>query len=408
MSTKSQHFVIDDERVAHPSRTWLTVSSNLDPKLGGVSSVMPHLLESVRRAGVFDMSLAAFCTPGEDLSKATSGVNSYRCYALEGLRSLVDGKKARCLDEQILGATGVHIHGIWQEHCALAAQRARALRRPYVISAHGMLDPWALQQKRWKKAAYFQLIEKKSLRSAACLHALTRAEATAYSQLAPGVPIAVVPNGITVPPVADPEDFFRRYPLLRDKQLVLFLGRIHRKKGLDILARAWRTISADYPQAHLVLAGPDSEGGRLATEREIEALRIADKVTFTGMLTGNEKWGALQAARLFVLPSYSEGLSVSVLEAMAMGRPVLITEQCHVDGVQENNCGWQIQPTVRDLESALHDFFALSGHAAASMGENGRCLVRDSYNWTSVGRRMSQLYQWISGGAKPHEVLIET
>ena len=385
--------------------SWLTVGANLDPRYGGVSAVMYPLSRAVAATGDVALSLAAFCGPDENLSRITPAMARAETYALRGLRGLL-GAPSAVLEQQIAAADGVHIHGLWQEHCALAARIARGQRKPYLISAHGMLDPWALRTKGWKKSLYLRLIENRNLRSAACLHALTPFEADTYRRLAPGVPVVTIPNGADVPSSADPETFLARFPQLRGRSLVLFLARIHPKKGLDILAEAWKPVSARWPHAHLVLAGPDFEDSRAALEVRIRNLGIADRVTFTGMLSGAEKWSALAAANLFVLPSYSEGLSVSVLEAMGMSRPVLVTEQCHVEGIAQHGCGWVIQPRACELEAALHEFFATPAALAQQMGSHGCHLVASTYQWRSIGARMAAVYRWLAGGPRPSEVSV--
>lgn len=379
---------------------WLTVGANLDPRFGGVSAVMPPLLRSVGVSGSVRMSLAAFCGPDENIDAITAAAEQAERYPMRGLKSLFADASAS-LRRQVAGAAGVHIHGIWQEHCALAARLARVQGKPYILSAHGMLDPWALKQKRLKKDLYMGLVEKRNLRGAACLHALTSAEAEAYARLAPGVPIAIIPNGADVPESADPERFFARFPQVRNRRIVLFLARIHPKKGLDVLCEAWRAVSRRWPDAHLILAGPDSENTQAPLEAFIRAHGLADRVTFTGMLGGPDKWSALAAAHVFVLPSYSEGLSVSVLEALGMGRPVVVSEQCHVAGIGEHRCGWQIQPRVSEIEAALHAFFSLPVTEAQRMGMNGRALVRRAYSWNTIGQQMTALYLWVSGGPRP-------
>ena len=386
---------------------WLTVGANLDPRFGGVSAIMRPLIRAVAAAARVEMSLAAFCQRDEDLSAIESSVGDARRYLLSGMKNLLLPSVAGGpLNSQIEAASGVHIHGLWQEHCALAARAARAHKKPYIVSAHGMLDPWALNHKRRKKQWYLTLIEKRNLQQAACLHALTPFEAESYRKLAPGVPVAIIPNGADVPGYADPERFLARFPALRNRRLALFLARIHPKKGLDILCEAWRGVSARWPDAHLVLAGPDSENSRVAIEAQIRSLGIEDRVTFTGMLAGADKWSALAAARVFVLPSYSEGLSVSVLEALGMGCPVVVSEQCHVAGIIENRCGWQIQPRAEEIESALDAVFALPSADARSMGAAGRALVKRSYSWSTIGARMSSLYAWVNGGPLPAEVAL--
>jgi glycosyltransferase involved in cell wall biosynthesis len=180
----------------------------------------------------------------------------------------------------------------------------------------------------------------------------------------------------------------------------LFLGRLHFKKGLDLLCHAWHNArpGSDF---HLVLAGPDFEGTRQRVEKMIAELGIEKSVTFAGMLKGAEKWSALEAADAFVLPSRSEGLSVSVLEAMGRGVPVIVTSRCNVKEVKPRECGWMIEPNERELTEALHQYFESSSADRKRLGANGRRVVEQVYSWDSVGRQMSAVYEWLAGGDKP-------
>jgi glycosyltransferase involved in cell wall biosynthesis len=218
--------------------------------------------------------------------------------------------------------------------------------------------------------------------------------------------VAVIPNGIKVPNALDPEWFWSHYPGLRSRRVVLFLSRLHYKKGVDVLCRAWAAVTKKHPDAHLVLAGPDSEGTRYVVERLIGELGLQDTVTFTGMLKGNFKWGALAASEVFVLPSYSEGFSVATLEAMAAGKPVIISRQCYFPEVARQGCGWVIEPCEKDLADALFDCLSNGSRDLSEMGERGRRLVSSRYSWDVIGAQMADVYDWLLGGPKPTSVEI--
>jgi glycosyltransferase involved in cell wall biosynthesis len=379
--------------------SWLVAGANLDPRFGGVSSVVGPLCSAVSEAGQYQILLASFGASGGESTPGYSGTIR-REFPLANSGWLPGSQSWQSLGAEVRSADGVHIHGIWQKHCALTAFLARRLRKPYLISAHGMLDGWALGNKRLKKMIYSGLVENRNLRQAACLHALTQAEAADYRKLAPTIPAAVIPNGVSIPG-GTPDLFFERFPQLEGRTIVLFLGRIHYKKGLDILCRSWPAISRRFPDAHLVLAGPDFENTRASIESLVDELRIRSSVTFTGMLKGSLKWSALAAADLFVLPSYSEGFSVSVLEALGMGLPVVISEQCHVPEVSTRGCGWVIQPSVNELEAALRGALAVPAAERKRMGTGGWALVNEKYSWPVIGSQMASVYDWMLGGSRP-------
>lgn len=391
-------------RKAVPEREWLHVTSHLDPKFGGIAAVVPELCAALSTQGTGTAALLGVCCEAEtaQVPEPTRGVTrTLPCSRWGWLLPAVSRDR---FTAPLAGADVVHIHGLWEEHGVSAARAARALNTPYVISAHGMLDPWALRNKRLKKAVYARLIENQNLNGAACLHALTVTEADDYRRFGARSPVAVIPNGVRVPLGVTADEFEAQFPELQDRRLVLYLGRIHYKKGLELLVRSWQRIAEQVPDAHLVLAGPDFENTRASVEREIAALGIGHRVTFTGMLSGSMKWSALAACELFVLPSYSEGLSMSVLEALGMAKPVVITRQCNVPQVAEYGCGWTIEPEAAALRDALVDALNSSSRRLQEMGRNGQLLVEQRFSWESVGARMRSVYEWILGGSQPEDV----
>jgi glycosyltransferase involved in cell wall biosynthesis len=270
-----------------------------------------------------------------------------------------------------------------------------------------MLDAWALRNKRWKKVAY-SFFERANLRRAACLHAHTEAEVLDYRAFGIRNPVAIIPNGVEVPPLSDAEAFLRAHPECRGRQVLLYLGRIHYKKGVQLLARTWAGLAPRFPDAHLVYAGPDSENTLAGLRTLVAELGLAERVTFTGMLDAPAKWSALAAAHAFVLPSYSEGFSVATLEALAAARPVIVTDACRFPEIAERQCGWVVRPEPGELEAALAECLGASRARLEAMGENGRNLVRTRYQWSAIGRQMSDVYDWVLGGTRPSSVEIRT
>jgi glycosyltransferase involved in cell wall biosynthesis len=274
-----------------------------------------------------------------------------------------------------------------------------------VVSAHGMLDAWALRNKRWKKMAY-GFLERANLRRAACLHALTETEVSDYRAFGLRNPVAIIPNGVDVPPLLDAQEFLDAHPECRNRQVLLYLGRIHYKKGVHLLARTWARLAPRFPNAHLVYAGPDSENTLSGLRQLVDELGVAERVTFTGMLDAPAKWSALAAAYTFVLPSYSEGFSVAILEALAAARPVIVTDACRFPEIAERQCGWVVRPEPTELEAALAECLSASCARLETIGENGRSVVRTRYQWPEIGRQMSDVYDWALGGPRPSSVEI--
>jgi glycosyltransferase involved in cell wall biosynthesis len=396
----------DASRQPKRESCWLQVLSHLSPEYGGIAASVPRLAKATEAASLHACPISGFCD-GEELDHVPGDQRGeMRIFSPNRVRWIVDTSLRRSLKHTVRAATGLHIHGVWETHCMIAAGVARGCKRPYIISAHGMLERWALQHRRLKKALYAALVEIRTMQRAACLRALSLDEVDDYRRLGLANPIAIIPNGTDAQPGARPDLFWDAYPQLTGKRIILFLGRIHQKKGLQPLLEAWARISSKADDVQLVIAGPDSENLRASLERVTDELKLRSSVTFAGMLTGELKWSTLAAASLFVLPSYSEGFSIAILEALAMGIPVIVTKACHIPEVAIHGCGWVIPSAVAPLEQALADFLSLSREEADLMGKHGQDLVRTQFHSSVVGTQMAQVYDWLQGGNKPTAVEI--
>jgi glycosyltransferase involved in cell wall biosynthesis len=370
-----------------------------------MSAAVPALGDHLSQQEQMDISLAGFCLPGEETVPEGYRSEQLSYWPVSRKAWLLDRVQGDKLHQQLrtllAGAEGVHIHGLWEQSTAVAAATARQLGIPYIISAHGMLEPWALATKRLKKQVYAGLIERRNVAGAACLHALTRAEARHYVNFGAQCPIAVIPNGVELPDYAEEDLFLSRFPALRGHRLVLFMARLHPKKGLDLLLEAWADLASRFPGTRLVIAGPDAEGTQARLQSYVSQQGLNDSVVFTGMLRDAMKWSALAAAEIFVLPSYSEGLSVSVLEAMGMGVPVIVTDPCNMPEVAQSGAGLVIQPEASEVAAALHHLLSRTTDENAAMGQRGIELVQSSFTWPQVARKMAAVYRWVAGGTKP-------
>jgi len=380
----------------------LHIIRGLDPRSGGTSVSVPALVEALARTGRYLQTIVYFSDPGA-YEVAAPGAEVVR-FPWDPA-SVRFGSLGRSISQLISECDVVHIHGLWEAHCAAAASACRKRNRPFIVSAHGMLEGWALRNKRWRKSLYSALVERHNLRGATCLRALTMAEVSDYRRYGLRAPAALIPNGIGAPPALDAGPFYRQFPELAGKRLVLYLSRIHYKKGIDLLCRAWAGAAKEFPGAHLVIAGPDYEGTQRRIEALVRKLRLETRVTFTGMLAAGEKWAALAAAELFVLPSHSEGFSVAVLEALAMARPVVITPGCNFPEVAQAGCGAVVSPADRQIEEALRDVLGRTPADRAAMGARGLQLVQERFSWRRIGERMADVNDWALGcGPMPEHV----
>lgn len=271
---------------------------------------------------------------------------------------------------------------------------------PYVVTPHGMLEPWALSYKAWKKHLYYTLFEKPGLQNAKAIQITGSPEADSVKSLDIKTSLIFVPNGIDrrdFESLPDPELFSQKFPDTRSKTLILFLGRVDPKKGLDLLAVAFAKVHAQFPQTHLIIAGPDNIGFLPTAQSYFAEAGCLDAVTFTGMLTGSVKYAALAAARVYVAPSYSEGFSMSVLEGMASGLPCAITTGCNFPEAAAAQAAHVVNINADEIADALSQCLH-NPQQAKAMGDRARQLILEKYTWDRIATRMIQVYQTILDG----------
>jgi glycosyltransferase involved in cell wall biosynthesis len=296
----------------------------------------------------------------------------------------------------------VHTQGLWTYLSVAAVRWSNTGRgkRPYVISPQGMLDTWALQNSRWKKRVVSLLFERRHLAQAACLHALNEAEVAAIRNFGLKNPICVIPNGVVIPPPIDelPE---APWPIELDgRKVLLYLGRLHPKKGLPAFLRAWQAAIPKHNRWALMIAGWDQGGHRAELEQLVAQLAIGDSVHFLGPLFGAPRDAAYRLADAFVLPSLSEGQPLAVLEAWSHALPVVMTSECNLLEGFEVGAAIRLAPTVESGTEALQRLFGLSETALQEMGLNGRELVKRKFLWPQIASQMHQVYRWILGRAE--------
>ncbi|WP_029351212.1 glycosyltransferase [Bosea sp. 117] len=302
-----------------------------------------------------------------------------------GVERIFGSRMRSRLPSLVAEADFVHLHGVWETLLRIAASCARQASTPYCLSPHGMLDRWSLAQKPWKKRLALQLGYRFMLEHAAFLQALNADEAELMGPLGLHPPVVVIPNGICPAELAaspEPGSFRRTVPGLGDRPFVLFLSRLHRKKGLDILAESFRMVANACPQLDLVVIGPEDGAGD-AFRAQIRQLGLGARVHMAGPRFGAAKLAAYAEAVCFCLPSRQEGFSIAITEAMACGVPVVISEACHFPEVAAAGAGLVLPLDPARFAAALIDI-AGAPEKAAAMGRNGRELIHAHYTWPQI------------------------
>jgi glycosyltransferase involved in cell wall biosynthesis len=344
-----------------------------------------------------------------------------RCFDVDWPSALGGSERMR---SAIMDEPGDLIYraGLWRLPSRYSHEWSYSKTKPEIIAPHGMLDSWAIRNSRWKKRLASFWFEARHLTDATCIRALCAAEADAIRAYGLKNPICIIPNGVHLP-----EERIWKQESNNRKKTLLFLGRIHPKKGLINALKAWKEIEARSSKAggvtewRFVIAGWD-QGGHGAelkglcddlgiTHETIDAETWVSRsddsaskssVIFLGPAFGETKSQLLRQSDAFILPSFSEGLPMAVLEAWSYGLPVVMTAHCNLpEGFAADaaiHIGTDVDMTVR----GLNDLFAASTSERRAMGQRGRALVAERFSWPRVAAQMKEVYEWaVGGGSAP-------
>lgn len=374
----------------------LHLVSSLDPRAGGPPKALVGLANAQVQQGL-DVMVLCTTRPGDepdyvDLLKARGTEVTLVGPTRTPLELHPDLKKA--IERSVKKADIVHIHGIWEQLQHLGALCARKQGVPYIIRPCGMLDPWSLRQSRWRKRAYLALRLRRDLNSAAAIHYTTPRERELADPLGLKPPAIVEPNGIDLSEFENlpPAGTFRsQHPQIGDRPMLLFLGRLHHKKGPDILIEAF--AQAALPDAVLVLAGPGEDSYVAQLKALVAKHNLEDRVIFTGMLHGRDRIAAYADADLFCLPSHQENFGIAVVEALAAGTPVLISDQVNIhEDITKKGVGKAVSLQKNSISAGLVQLYRSSiaydqcAKFAGSM-YNWQCI---STSWIKHYERMQE------------------
>ena len=293
-----------------------------------------------------------------------------------------------------------------------------------------MLDPWAVKNSAWKKKLALWVYESEHLRSAACLRALCESEARAIRAFGLKNPIAIIPNGVDMLEIGDRRSETGNPPwavrVEPGKKVLLYLGRIHPKKGLDNLIRAWAELKINRKSDWvLAIAGWDQGGHedelkRLATGLAIpwadvrvnSELRTTNSepasVVFLGPQFNEAKSACYRHCDAFILPSFSEGLPMVILEAWACGKPVVMTPECNLPEGFPARAGIRITTDIEGIARGLTELFGRSAQELTELGRNGRRLTEEKFNWDRIARQLRAVCEWlVCGASRPDCVYVD-
>lgn len=371
------------------------VIGGLGPQNGGPAYSVPRLAKALSAQGCSTVLYTV-----AEASGAPAGTSALvfpqACAAIPLLSRLrlsptLAGALARCAPDIDI----IHNHGLWLMPNSDAGHIAAKARRTLVISPRGMLAPEALQFSARTKQLFWTLFQRRAVTCAAAWHATSAAEAQNIRAFGIAAPLAIIPNGI------DPASKIADHDAARSQRTLLFLSRIHPKKGLRDLIVAWLRLAAQRPSWQLVIAGPDEHGHRADLELQV-ARGGGCSIKFLDAVYGDDKAQLLASADLFVLPTKNENFGLAVAEALSAGIPAIVTKGAPWSGLESERCGWWIDHGVEPLSAALLQATALPPAVRRDMGERGRTWMARDFGWDGIAARMAEVYTWCLGrGGRP-------
>lgn len=366
----------------------LVFLSNIDQTKGGPSRSVPLLVKGLAEQGV-------------DVTMMVIESSDMNLHVLDGTAAKVHllpaGYELQDLESFIRREKFDVIHGqfIWEPLFHQVRVIADKYHIPFMLTPRGALEPWSLQQKKWKKKIARWLYQDKDLRRCACIYTTADMEAMHVRDLGFKNPISVIPNGIET----------AGYPCRQDpsivKKQVLFLSRIHPKKGIEILLEAWKRIIEAHPCWSLLIVGNGEEGYIRSLEEKVKELALSDTVRFSPPVFGEEKIALYQRSSLFVLPSYSENFGMVIAEALSCGVPVITTDNTPWELLNETKTGWCISLSEDNLVNTLEEALSMDADKLYQMGQKGSKEVYERFDYHSVAKKNVELYSWILEGGTP-------
>jgi glycosyltransferase involved in cell wall biosynthesis len=300
----------------------------------------------------------------------------------------------------------VIVNGIWQFHSFATWCALRNSSTPYVTFTHGMLDPWFRRQyplKHLKKWIYWPWAEYRVLRDAqavlfTCDEERRLARQSFWLYRCNEIVVNLGTAKLAGEPELELQQFFDRYPELRHKKLVLFMGRIHFKKGCDLLIEAFAKVMRKHLEWHLVIAGPDQVGWQKKLSHRAEQLGVASRITWTGMLSGTLKWGALRAAEMFVLPSHQENFGIVVAEALAVGVPTLLSDKVNIwREIEGDGAGMVAADTLPGTCELLQSYLDLPEKKRCLMSQRARECFDQRFEISNAAKTLETVLATITG-----------
>lgn len=369
-------------------------TTSINKKGGGPARSVPILSKGLSLVGV-------------DTTLFTGRSEEMNTHMLEGtdvcVKIVSQNISTKELEEEILKGNYdlIHAQNLWMPLYHKMAKIARKHGIPYIMTPRGCLEPWCMKKKRIKKIVAFHLYQKRDLQQAACILATAKMEADNIRALGITAPIAIIPNGIDV------SEYKCRMPDFKPKvkKQILFLSRIHEKKGIEHLINVWEQLYKQYPEWNVVIAGNGEEAYIQQLKAMIISKGLQNCVEIIPPVFGEDKHKLYCESSLFVLPTYSENFGMVIAEAMSCGVPVVTTNGTPWQELNEKHLGWCIDLNIENLANTISAAIDMGQDKLFELGQRCSKHIHDTYQYTEVAAKNKTVYEWIiNGGDKPEYV----
>lgn len=365
------------------------LTARMSPAAGGLSESVPGLAHGL---DIFD-DIETHVLGTQDASNpdaANSWGPRVQAFPVTGFNAL---QRAPTMAPALvrLAPDLIDVQGLWTWASKVSLDYHRLSGTPYIVTVRGMLDPWARANSAWKKRLFATFAENKHLRGATALRATAEMEAQHFRDYGLRSPIAVVPNAISVPPLMPRKG-------LNGRRKAVFLSRIHPKKGISFLLRAWAKLEQEFDDWDLEIAGID-EGGHEAEMKALARSLDLKRISFVGPLYGPAKDTFYRQADLFILPTHAENFGLVVAEALSHEVPVITTTNAPWEGLKRNGCGWSITLDETKLTTTMGSAMKHPRAELFAMGSKGRSWIERSFSSREVMNKMRCVYRWAAGRA---------
>ena len=384
----------------------LNVIENIDESYGGPAQSVSYLCKHMKLKGITSVVNSINLHDNEFnkiLEDNKIEWNSYSYKYSKFFKFSPDLHKG--LLKQVKNDSNIilHTNNQWNYPSYCAYKIAKKNNIPLVSSVHGSMSPWALKQYKFIKNAFWLLFQKRIFQFADCIHCTTTLEADFIRNNGIKSPIAIIPNGVELESYdvkVDKAVARGKIGLDINKKYIIFLGRIHKSKGIDILIKTWNNISKKYPDWNIIFGGPIEDEKYFKEIISFIGENKLNSVKYIGVLKGNECVEAYKASNLFVSPTWSENFGISIAEAMASGLPVITTKNAPWEVLEKEQCGWWIELHEELLQNSLEIALSSSQGVLDKMGNKCRNIIYENYSWSKQTEKMIAVYKWLLGEAE--------